>query len=234
MKKLILCAVVSCLALAGRAQEESGERSEWLPAFTEVSADGSFDLELVAIPDTEAPRVIYDTRGSYTTKFRAEVKDRVLHMRERTDTRRPERTRVTVYYNSIRAISAANAAVTIADTLAQKMFDISLSGNARLTAALEVTDLDISLTDRSTAQLTGTLRYLTLFASGAKFDCSGLTVESARINAQSNASVKLTVTDRLEGKTSTGGTIRYKGEPEIIRSSMKFMAGDIKSQEQEE
>ena len=37
----------------------------------------------------------------------------------------------------------------------------------------------------------------------------------------------LWVTDRFQGKTSTGGKITYKGAPPIVRSGAKFMGGDI-------
>ena len=43
----------------------------------------------------------------------------------------------------------------------------------------------------------------------------------------SSGTASLWVTDRFEGKTSTGGKITYKGSPTIIRGSMKFMGGDI-------
>lgn len=231
MRKLILGFVMLAAAAAASAQEAApaaGERNEWLPSFTRIAAEGPFDLTLVRVSDAEAPKIVYDTKGSYTTKFRAEVKDKVLHIRERSDSRRPDRTAVCVYYNDLASLSATDAAVSFADTLSQAMLDLTLSGLASLTGAMEVPDLDMNVTGHSAVCLTGSVRYLTLFVSGSKFNADGLEVMSARVNAQSNAEVRLWVTDRLEGRTSTGGVIRYKGTPGILRVSRKFMAGDIK------
>lgn len=230
MKKLILGVVMLAAAVAVRAQETTpaGPQSEWLPSFATIAASGPFDLLLVKVPDTEAPRIVYDTKGSYTTRFRAEVKDKVLHIREKSDSRRPERTQVTVHYNGIRQLTAAAAAVSFADTVRQSVLDVTLEGNASLTAVTDVADLDMNASGHSKATLSGRVRYLTLFASSSEVDAASLETMSARINAQSGAVVTMTVTDRLEGRTSTNGSIRYKGTPPIIRNAMKFMAGDIK------
>ena len=50
----------------------------------------------------------------------------------------------------------------------------------------------------------------------------------AEAEAQSNAEVRVWVTDRLEARTSTGAVLRYKGEPAIVRTALKFMGGEIK------
>ena len=94
MKKMILTAVMLAAAALCRAQQpaETGERREWLTSFTAVEVSAPLDVKFVQVPDTEAPKIVYDTKGSYTTKFRAEVKDKVLRITERSDARRPDRT----------------------------------------------------------------------------------------------------------------------------------------------
>lgn len=88
MKKMILTAVMLAAAALCRAQQpaETGERREWLTSFTAVEVSAPLDVKFVQVPDTEAPKIVYDTKGSYTTKFRAEVKDKVLRI---TTLRRP-------------------------------------------------------------------------------------------------------------------------------------------------
>ena len=93
--------------VAAASDTSGGERSEWLPSFTAVEVAAPVDIRFVQVPDTEAPRIIYDTKGSYTTRFRAEVRDRVLRITERRDARRPERTTVTVCYNTLERISVS-------------------------------------------------------------------------------------------------------------------------------
>ena len=231
MKKLFFSIVMIAAALGVRAQQTApaaAEKSEWLPAFTRIEASGAFDVVFERVPDSEAPKIVYDTKGSYTTKFRAEVKDRVLHIRERIDSRRPERTQVRVCYNTLSSFALTDAKASLADTPRQSLLDVALSGSASLEGALEVQDLDMSVSDKASALLGGSARYLTLQASGGQVNAAELETMSARVSAQSNAEVRVWVTDRLEARTSTGAVLRYKGEPAIVRTALKFMGGEIK------
>lgn len=231
MKKLFFSIVMIAAALGARAQQTApaaAEKSEWLPAFTRIEASGAFDVVFERVPDSEAPKIVYDTKGSYTTKFRAEVKDRVLHIRERIDSRRPERTQVRVCYNTLSSFALTDAKASLADTLRQSLLDVALSGGASLEGALEVQDLDMSVSDKASALLGGSARYLTLHVSGGQVNAAELETMSARVSAQSNAEVRVWVTDRLEARTSTGAVLRYRGEPAIVRTALKFMGGEIK------
>ena len=231
MIKLFFSIVMIAAALGARAQQTApaaAEKSEWLPAFPRIEASGAFDVVFERVPDSEAPKIVYDTKGSYTTKFRAEVKDRVLHIRERIDSRRPERTQVRVCYNTLSSFALTDAKASLADTLRQSLLDVALSGGASLEGTLEVQDLDMSVSDKASALLGGSARYLTLQASGGQVNAAELETMSARVSAQSNAEVRVWVTDRLEARTSTGAVLRYKGEPAIVRTALKFMGGEIK------
>ena len=224
MKKMILSAVMLVLAASGYAQETgaagAGERNEWLPTFEAVAVDADLDVKFVRVPDTEAPKIVYDTKGSYTTKFRAEVKDKTLRISEKPDSRRPERTEVTVYYNALRAVS-------LSGTLAAAVLDVTVNRKASLTAKLDVKDLKMEQTGYSTANLSGSVRYLSLYVSTGKVAASDLEVMSAEVNAQSKAEVSLWITDRFVGKTTTNARISYKGDPKIVRGGAKFMGGEI-------
>ena len=231
MKKLFFSIVMIAAALGARAQQTApaaAEKSEWLPAFTRIEASGAFDVVFERVPDSEAPKIVYDTKGSYTTKFRAEVKDRVLHIRERIDSRRPERTQVRVCYNTLASVAVTGEKASPAGPLRQSLLAVALSGGASLGGTLEVQALDMSVSDKASALLGGSARYLTLQASGGQVNAAELETMSARVSAQSNAEVRVWVTDRLEARTSTGAVLRYKGEPAIVRTALKFMGGEIK------
>lgn len=86
----------------------------------------------------------------------------------------------------------------------------------------------MSVSDKASALLGGSARYLTLQASGGQVNAAELETMSARVSAQSNAEVRVWVTDRLEARTSTGAVLRYRGEPAIVRTALKFMGGEIK------
>ena len=184
MKKMILTAVMLAAAALCRAQQpaETGERREWLTSFTAVEVSAPLDVKFVQVPDTEAPKIVYDTKGSYTTKFRAEVKDKVLRITERSDARRPDRTSVTVYYNSLERVAIADAVATFDSTLVATVLDLTVGGMAQVTARMDVKDLKMELTGKSTATLTGAVRYLSLFVSTGKLEAAGLEVMAAEAN----------------------------------------------------
>ena len=213
--------------VAAASDTSGGERSEWLPSFTAVEVAAPVDIRFVQVPDTEAPRIIYDTKGSYTTRFRAEVRDRVLRITERRDARRPERTTVTVCYNTLERISVSDAAATFEGRFSATLLDLTVGGAAKLTADLDVKDLRMELSGHSSAALSGAVRYLTLFVSTGAVEAPELETMSAQVNVTSSGSATLWVTDRFEAKTTTGGRIAYKGEPAVLRVSEKFMGGSI-------
>ena len=229
MKKMAMTLLILSLFGATQAQTPAtdGGQREWLTSFTAVEVTAPLDIHFVRVPDTEAPKIIYDTKGSTSTRFRFEVRDRVLTVSERPDARRAERTQVTVYYNSLERIAIADAAATFDSTLVATVLDLTIGGMARVKAPLEVKDLKLELTGKSHASLTGTARYLSLYLSSGSLDAGTLEVMSAEANVTSSGSASLWVTDRFEGRTSTGGKIAYRGNPTIIRGGEKFMGGDI-------
>lgn len=207
--------------------EGPGDNRVWLTAFTAVEVSAALDLRLVCLPAAEIPRIVYNTHGSTTTRFRAEVYDGVLTITERRDARRVERTTVTLYYNTLTRLEVTDASVTLDTPLSATLFDLAADGAARITAPLEVGDLHLELKGKSHTTLTGRARYLTAYVSGAELDASGLETMSSQANVTGSGRASLWATDRLEGKTSAGGSITYKGTPTIVRGAMKFMGGEI-------
>lgn len=229
MKRLLASLLLLTLCGAARAQisiEEGGQR-DWLTSFTAVEVAAPLDIRFVQVPDTEAPKIIYDTKGSTSTRFRFEVRDRVLTITERPDSRRTERTQVTVCYNTLERIAVADAVAKFDSTLRATVLDLTIGGEARVEAQLAVKDLNLNQTGRSRATLSGEARYLTLYLSTGSLDARALETMSAEANVTSSGTATLWVTDRFEGKTSTGGKITYRGTPTVVRGGTKFMGGDI-------
>lgn len=250
MKKTILGALALLAALTGRAQEfgtqisiaapggktvssaartpTATERTEWLSPFEAVEIDATADVRFVEVATTETPRIIYDTKGDSTTKFRAEVRNNVLRIRERADSRRTARTTATVYYNSLRSLTLTDADAVFETLLSAPMFDLTVGARSTLQAQVDIQDLKMELSGNgSRAVLSGQVRYLTLEASTGRVVADDLVCESAVVTAKNKARVTLDATDRLEAKTSLSGTIGYKREPNLLRTSQSLLAGDI-------
>ena len=242
MKRLISCAVALLFpfaafcqtADAAAAEAQPTVKNEWLKAFSAVVADGAFDIEFVQVPESEAPKIVYDTKGSYTSKFTFEIKDNTLHIYERVDARRPERTTVTLYYNTLESLALSEATATFREPVRTKLFDLTLGARVLLRAAFDVQDLHLELSGRnSRAVLEGTARYLTLDVATGTVDALGLKVMAARAEVSGGGSVFLDVEERLEATTSTNGRLSYKSEPAIVRGATRFMGGAIGLYKQE-
>lgn len=229
MKKMFLTLLTLCLLGVMQAQTTTtdGPQREWLTSFTAVEVAAPIDVRFIRVPDDQAPKIIYDTKGAYTTRFRFEVRDRVLTITERSDARRAERTEVSVYYNSLERIAIADARATFDSTLVATTLDLTVGGLARVEASLDVKDLKLELTGKSHTSLSGEARYVSLYLSSGTLEAGQLEVMSAEANVIGSGSASLWVTDRFEGSTSTGGKIAYRGNPTVIRGGEKFMGGDI-------
>mgnify|MGYP006376253221 FL=1 len=237
MRRLILCLLAICCTLELVAQEttstpiaDSRPIKEFLSSFTAIDVDAPIILTLTRISNNEAPYIIYDTKGVYTSKFTAEVdrKSGTLKISERNDPKRESVTEVKVFFSELTDINIAKADVTIKGTLESQLLDIYISNDANLVADIDVLDLMIFASGKSRIILTGSTHYQTANISTAEYDASRLETISTITEASHNAIVKVNAVERLEAKTSTGGKIFYRSQPVILRSEITLFGGEIK------
>ena len=111
------------------------------------------------------------------------------------------------------------------------MLDLAVSGGATVRAKLDLHDMAVDVTGRSSVVLEGQTRYMALKVSTAKFDAMALKSMSTIVDASHGAEVSLYVTERLQAETSTSANISYKGKPTIVRSHSSLFGGAITSVE---
>lgn len=202
--------------------------SQWLGSFDAINICGVMQVSLIRIPETEGPKIIFDTKGSTTTKFKAEVdKKGVLNVNETVDAKRTSITEVKIYYQKLSKLTVAGSDVVLEQPFEDKMFDISVSGGAVLRATVNVSDLAVDVTGQSSVVIDGAARYMGLKVSTAKFDAVNLQTMATIADASHGAEVSLFVTERLEATTSTSAKISYKGSPSIIRIHSSLFGGEI-------
>lgn len=213
---------------AGTQRPASLPQTASLKLFTEVDINGPMQVRLVRSLDPSQLKIVYDTKGWQTSRFKAEVnKNGVLTVSEMTDSKRESITEVTIYYFSLRALSVARASVTFDDTLQSDMLDLNVTGGATLSATINTQDLVMTSTGKSASVLNGSARYFKLTISTAKFDGVGLQTVSADVDASHAAEVKIAVSERIEAVTSTSGILMYRGDPSIVRTKSALFGGVI-------
>lgn len=227
----IILAMMLCVAgLSAQQPTEpvSNPIKQWTSSFTSIDVDAPIKLKLIAIPIDQAPYIIYDTKGNETSKFTAEVeKGRVLKIRERYDPKRVGVTEVEVYFNTLSDIELTRAETIVDGVLKEKILDIIVSNNATLLATLDVLDLKISISGNSCVELNGEALYHTADVATAMYNAAGLVTMSTIVEAHHNSEVRVDAEQRLEAKSTTGGKIYYKSNPEILRIEKTLFGVDV-------
>ena len=228
---LSLFVAVICSSLA-YAQEPDATHSEpvkqWTSSFTSLDVDASIKLTLTPVGEDEAPYIIYDTKGIESSKFTVEVdREGVLKIRERYDPKRVGVTEVKLYYNSLIDIRLSRADTHVDGVLAGKIMDIDVSNGAQLVAEVDTKDIKIRISGDSRVEISGSTLYHDADVATAKYNAVELESVSTIVRAEHNAEVKVDAIGRLEAKSSTGGKIFYKSEPELLRTEKSLFGVDV-------
>lgn len=203
-------------------------KTDWLTPFTAIKIDGPMNVIFKKVPTVEDSRIIYDTKGNITSKFKFEVdKNGVLVVSEKSDPKRTSVTDITIYYHSLREVKIAHAKAEFEQSIEGTIFDLTVSGGAMVVLDVKTLDIAVECTGVSRLTLSGDTKYLTMRVSTAKVDCSKLAVMSATIECSHSSEVRVNVSERLEATTSTGAKLLYKGNPIILRDHTAIFGGDI-------
>lgn len=235
MKRIILSILAIVCASSLWAQESvvtpSGPVKQTLSSFNAIDVNAPIKLSLIKIDKTETPYIIYDTKGCYTSKFEVEVLKRdggVLKIDERSDSKRESVTEVTVYFNELTDIIISKADTTVDGVLEANLLDIYISNDSHFTAEIDAMDIKVEVSGRSCVILSGYTRYQTVDISTAEYNAAKLETVSTVAESSHNAVVKVSASERLEAKTSTGGKILYSTEPIILRTAITLFGGEVK------
>ena len=244
MRKSIVLALFALLAISVTAQQSDKTKSqaesvarvismpktEWLPAYNKVVVEGPINV-VFKYASSESLKIIYDQKGSTTSRFRAGVdKKGVLTISERNDNKDSEiMTEVTVWYNTLEDISVSGSTAIFEDTVSSQLFDLKVRSGATVSIAVDALDALVECTGKSRLEISGQSRYFKLAISTAKMNGFGLKTVAANIDASHEAEVRLSVSERLEAITSTSAKLYYKGEPAILRKKNSLFGGEITS-----
>ena len=226
---LVFAIMCSCMAYAQEpVVVNSVPVKQWTSSFTSLDVDAPIKLTLTPVGSDQAPYIIYDTKGVETSKFTVEVdREGVLKIRERYDPKRVGVTEVKLYYNTLDDIKLSRADAYIEGVLKAKMMDIVISNGAQLAAAVDVKDLKIRISGDSRVEISGSTLYHDADVATAKYNAANLESVSTIVRAEHNAEVKVDASERLEAKSSTGGKIYYKSQPELLRTEKSLFGVDL-------
>jgi len=214
--------------IAATEQAVSMPKTDWLVPFNSIKIDGPMNVVFKKVDRADAVRIIYDTKGSLTSKFKFEIDRKgVLVVSEKNDPKQTTITDVTIFYNHLLDVKIAHAKAVFEDTIDSRLFDMAVSGGAIASIKVKTLDLVAECTGSSRLTIEGETKYLTMRVSTAKVNCSNLSTVSTIVNISNSAELRILVSERLESTVSTGAKLLYKGNPTIMRNHNSVFGGDI-------
>lgn len=194
-----------------RAQE-SQTRS--VSPFTGVKVAEGIDVYLlkgakesvrVEVTGTKLENIITEVSGSYLK----------VHMRDGNYRGRID-AKVYVTYIKIDKLSASSAGSIYSEgSIEAERLEISSSSAGNIEVTVNARSIDVSSSSAGEVELKGKTRSLTADASSAgEIDAYDLEALQVEVEASSAGAVKVSATEELDAHASSGGSIRYRGNPD--------------------
>lgn len=128
--------------------------------------------------------------------------------------------------NKIKATSGSE--VISENTISADDLDIRVSSGADVRLMLDVADLSCNTSSGSAARLKGAVaNFIANSSSGSNIRAKELTVKTCNADVSSGADISINVTEKLEANASSGGGIRYSGNPTEVQKNSSS-GGSIK------
>jgi hypothetical protein len=209
MKKFLIV-FLACIASAVFAQETETRN---LSSFTGVKVSEGISVYLkkgekesakIEVTGTKPSNVITEVSGSYLK----------VHMRD--GNYRSVNVKVYVTFVSVEKLYASSAGnLYSSETLKGSNMEINASSAGTIEVVVEAGRLEASASSAGDVDIKGKARSVVMDASSAgEVDAYDLEAEDAEIEASSGGSVKISVKSGLDARASSGGSIRYRGNPD--------------------
>lgn len=225
MYRLFIALFIFC------ASEISFAQSKSLSSFTSISTSGSVQVELVK---GDSPRAEYSIVKGNAEDLFIEVKGQELTVKIKSKNsmwnRSETKAKVTVYYQTLSGIDCSAGSSLKADAeIVSSSMAIESSSGANCSVKVKSTDVNIDCSSGSKVSVSGSASAVNLDASsGARIDAVALVASDAVADVSSGASISLYASKKLNADASSGGSIKYKGNPEKTNIH-SGVSGSVKS-----
>jgi hypothetical protein len=212
MKKFVLIILLAYTATVASAQQ-SETRS--VSSFSGVKAAEGIDVYLKS-GDKESVKVEITGDNMSLSDVLTEVSGSYLKVHMKDSNHKNINVKVYVTYVRIDKLSASSAGSIFSDgkIKANKM-EISASSAGSVEVSIEANELEASSSSAGEIDLKGQVKSISADASTAgEIDAYDLEADNVTTEASSAGSIKINVKKNLVAHASTGGSIRYRGNPD--------------------
>jgi len=142
-----------------------------------------------------------------------------------------EDVKIKLFYNdNIDVLDANEGAKIFSDQIIkQQHLEVKVQEGASINLPVEVKYLTVKAVSGGIIELTGAIKNQTIEAtSGGIYEAYNLNSKESFVTAASGARVEIKTSEVLDAKVRFGGTIFYKGTPEVLKTK-KIIGGTIKN-----
>lgn len=214
MKKIVFIVLVF-FSVAAKGQNTE---TRSIGSFTGVKAAEGVDVYLKK-GDKESVKI--EVTGTSPNNVLTEVSGSYLKIHMKDGNYRHVDAKVYVTYVKIDKLSASSAGSIFAEgSVKANDMEISASSAGTIELSIDAASLDASASSAGDLELKGKARSVNIEASSAgEVDAYDLEAEDVDAEVSSGGSAKVNVTKRLDARASSGGSIRYRGNPDQNNTS---------------
>jgi len=138
--------------------------------------------------------------------------------------------KVRLFYENLNVLDANEGSTIVSkELIKQKHLEVRVQEGAKINLKVSTKHLNVKAVSGGIIKLLGKTRNQIIEATtGGIYKSFNLISEESTVVAASGANVKINTTELLDAKVRFGGTILYKGKPEILKTK-KVIGGSIKS-----
>jgi len=178
---------------------------------------GSSGLDVYLEKGTEN-KVVVEADENLHDLIITEVNNGFLKIKTSSGISRAKAKKVYVTYTDLDALEASSGADVISNSIirADKL-SLSSSSGADLEVEIDAREVTAKTSSGADLKVLGRAKYFTADASsGSDLNAKELLVQKCRAEATSGADITVNVKEDLDAKASSGGDIRYYGDPMTV------------------
>ncbi|MBU2929473.1 head GIN domain-containing protein [Winogradskyella psychrotolerans] len=194
--------------------------------FSEIKVSQGIDLY---ITQSNAIAVTLEADENLHNLIKTDVENGVLKIYSTENIRRATSKKVMVTVKTISRINATSGSdVYSTNTINVSNLELKSTSGADITLDLKTDTLNCKSTSGSDMELRGaTVTFIADATSGSDIDASKLQAEISKVNVTSGADISVNTSKELTANATSGGDIKYYGNPEKVKKS-DSSAGSIR------
>jgi hypothetical protein len=183
-----------------------------------IKASHGLDIELV---NSTVQVVSVEADENLQEIIETELKNGVLYVRATKNIRKAKSKKVTIAFVELDGIHASSGTnVKGLSALVSNNLDLKVSSGARMNLSVLAKELAAQASSGGTITLRGQARtFGSKASSGSEIDARELQAIYCNSRASSGAKITLNIERSLDAKASSGGDIRYQGNPEVVNQN---------------